>query len=266
MITCGATLGIANQPDLWEAIRSPNVKIYRSSILSISDLPTPYKNEYRTKRSILLADKTQIDEVDLVVHATGYKPIVPIRFEPPSLRLTLGLSAIVRNEISETPPRDTYWTDVPSSPEVAKYLSHWKAIDDKVEPMVKNNLLGTGCISKEKAAKPLLFNQEGIDYRLFRRMVAPELVATGDRSFAALGVLTSSTIAIIAEVQALWATAFLLGELDNHDSLFSGPFEVGMKRSVSEDVVVGQLTQSGLSVDPIEVGEILNDMDLLGLT
>jgi hypothetical protein len=33
-------------------------------------------------------------------------------------------------------------------------------------------------------------------------MVAPELVAQGDRSFATLGVILSSTIAVVAEVQA----------------------------------------------------------------
>jgi hypothetical protein len=99
-------------------------------------------------------------------------------------------------------------------------------------------------------------------------MVAPELVAQGDRSFATLGVLLSSTIAVVAEVQALWVAAFLTGALDPSDDSkstkseafsFANLSEESMEDSISEDVVLGSLTGTGLEVDAILVrypGEI----------
>jgi hypothetical protein len=92
-------------------------------------------------------------------------------------------------------------------------------------------------------------------------MVAPELVAQGDRSFATLGVLLSSTIAVVAEVQALWVAAFLTGALDSGDVRstksealsFANLSEESIEGSISEDVVLGSLTGTGLEVDAILV-------------
>jgi hypothetical protein len=99
-------------------------------------------------------------------------------------------------------------------------------------------------------------------------MVAPELVANGDRSFATIGVVLTSTIAVVAEVQALWVAAFLTGGFDESSpgsksesstalSLYCIP-QIAMERAISEDVVLGSLTGSGLEVDAIHVRIFLN--------
>jgi hypothetical protein len=104
-------------------------------------------------------------------------------------------------------------------------------------------------------------------------MVAPELVSQGDRSFATLGVILSSTIAVVAEVQALWVAAFLTGGLDT-ESMKAAPNETlclgtlsqnVMETVISEDVVLGSLTGSGLEVDAIQVC-LLKGMAHLTLT
>jgi hypothetical protein len=93
-------------------------------------------------------------------------------------------------------------------------------------------------------------------------MVAPELVSQGDRSFATLGVLLSSTIAVVAEVQALWVAAFLTGALDSSGDVratksealsFANLSEESIEGSISEDVVLGSLAGTGLEVDAILV-------------
>ncbi|KAL4946497.1 hypothetical protein BDV06DRAFT_208624 [Aspergillus oleicola] len=60
---CTSPVGIANQSDLWETIRSPNVLIYRSGTEHISTKSEP--------SNLKLADGTNI-EIDLILHATGW--------------------------------------------------------------------------------------------------------------------------------------------------------------------------------------------------
>ncbi|KAL3462429.1 hypothetical protein BJX64DRAFT_259129 [Aspergillus heterothallicus] len=89
-------------------------------------------------------------------------------------------------------------------------------------------------------------------YRLFRRVVSPSLVAEGDRSFAVMGRLYTGAIALVAEVQALWAVAFLTGELDHRqDRLLADSGRI--YEAVAEDVVWGRLTGVGMNVDTIRV-------------
>ncbi|KAJ6151427.1 hypothetical protein N7470_007024 [Penicillium chermesinum] len=259
---CGAIFGIANQPDLWKAIQSPNVKVYRSSIVSITKgLAMPNETQQQSV-VISLENGTRIEGLDLVTQATGYEPIVPIQFEPPSFRLTLGLSGNIRDDTSNPQSQDFDCTNIPLDAKVSSRMQHWKSIDKALEPKVRRQLSTTGC---QPPTKPQRSNDLGgrhIPYRLFRRMVAPELVAAGDRSFVAMGLLTTSKIAIVAEVQALWAVAFLMGEFDgcsgpsNKLSLPSVSVQA-MEQSISEDFLVGHLTLSGLSVDPIEYNDLL---------
>lgn len=54
-------------------------------------------------------------------------------------------------------------------------------------------------------------------------MVSPALAADGDRSFAVTGIVLSSTVAVVAEVQALWVAAFLTVALDGDVPVKSKP-------------------------------------------
>lgn len=267
VVSCASGIGIANQDDLWEAIRLPHVNVYRSSITEIS-APSGEETTESTKGVVVyLADGRCVDSVDLVIHATGYKPIVPIRFEPASLRLGLGLSALMvkdnkRNsedsEISAESPAKIYG---PFERSIKAHIERWEEIDKQAEIKVRNTLSATKCAITHRKAPSWADPDQLVPYRLFRRMVAPELVAEGDRSFATVGVILSSTIAVIAEVQALWVAAFLTGGLDANN-LESSPNEalrlatlsqVAMEHEISEDVVLGSLLGSGLEVDAIQV-------------
>lgn len=71
------------------------MKVYRSSIELISSWSPQDKDQSIESVKVLLDDNVCLDNVGLVIHATGYKPIVPINFDPPSYRLALGLSGLV---------------------------------------------------------------------------------------------------------------------------------------------------------------------------
>lgn len=227
------------------------MKIYRSTISAISvpgmDAPA----------TVSLSDGSSIEEVDLIVHATGYQPIVPIEFEPPNLRLLLGLSQKMENtENCES-------AQVPLDSTTERHVQHWHALDREIEPKVRQTLAATGCVPLDDPKPSWSRQKELLPYRLFRRMVTPNLVAEGDRSFATLGIVLTSTIAVVAEVQALWVTAFLTGGFDQphtgsrtEEAL---PLHLGalstdmMEKSVAEDAVLGSLTGNGLEVDAIHV-------------
>ncbi|KAJ5815757.1 hypothetical protein N7474_007534 [Penicillium riverlandense] len=258
VVSCASSIGIANQPDLWDTIRLPQVHIHRSAITAISG--TIEENAAgSTKDAIVhLADGTQIDPVDLVVHATGYKPIVPIAFEPPSFRLKLGLSSLISSETLEY--------DGHLSPErlfdpldqiTRNRVKLWQELDQRSEAIVRQTLAKTGCAMIDLAAPSWAGGHEYIPYRLFRQMVAPELVAEGDRSFAALGIVLTSTIAVVAEVQALWVASFMTKGLEWLDSVSRKE----MNESISEDVVLGSLTGTSLAFVNEEPSKETQDPD-----
>ncbi|KAJ5572372.1 hypothetical protein N7535_006032 [Penicillium sp. DV-2018c] len=273
VVSCVSGIGIANQGDLWEAIRLPHVNIYRSSITGIVAASPDGTACPVTRATVHLSDGSRIDELDLVIHATGYKPIVPIRFSPASLRLELGLSALVDSasggneshgdcSMSADPPERI---DGPLGETMNARVRHWDDLDRRFEVLIKKTLHATSCALAERSPPSWTASRKLLPYRLFRRMVAPELVAQGDRSFATLGVILSSTIAVIAEAQALWVAAFLTGGLDAED-LESPPGNAlsfadisleAMESAISEDVVLGSLTGTGLEVDAIQYNDIL---------
>lgn len=269
VIACGASIGIANQADLWETIRSSQVKVHRSTITNISTKDEE-SNVQATQASVSLSGGSSIAGVDLVVHATGYKPIVPIKFDPPTSRLQLGLSGLVNNNASNTArenqPHSCDSIAISVDDTTKEHIEHWQTLDHKIKPKIRQTLIANGCVPADDAKPSWTGNGELLPYRLFRRMVAPQLVADGDRSFATVGVVLTSTIAVVAEVQALWVTAFLTGGFDQSRSKSvlqksgqDGTLHLGtlsrtmMEKTVSEDVVLGSLTGTGLEVDAILV-------------
>ncbi|KAJ5747060.1 uncharacterized protein N7511_008756 [Penicillium nucicola] len=267
VVSCASGIGIANQGDLWEAIRLPHVHIYRAGMSSI-DVPDSQETiDSAGKAVVHLSDGIFIDGVDLVVHATGYRPIVPIQFSPRSLRLNLGLSALVDSE-SQDYGEDQALSTMPEiirgplSSSLKDSIEHWENLDRHSELKVRSTLHATNCVLADRRPPSWTAPLKLLPYRLYRRMVSPELVTQGDRSFATLGILLSSTIAVVAEVQALWVAAFLTGKFDSADSVssanedglsFADFLGNSMEDSISEDVVLGALTGTGLEVDAILV-------------
>ncbi|KGO74494.1 hypothetical protein PITC_099950 [Penicillium italicum] len=272
VVSCASGIGIANQGDLWETIRLPHVSVYRSAITDIVATRPERTEDSPTKASVHLANSNCIEEVDLVIHATGYKPIVPIRFEPASLRLELGLSALVGSggedirQHCETPAETPERINGPLETTICDRIQHWEDLDRRSEIIVRKTLNATRCALTDRSPPSWAESHKLVPYRLFRRMVAPELVARGDRSFATLGVILSSTIAVVAEVQALWVAAFLTGGLDSPVDVYSTPKQAlslgnlsleAMESAISEDVVLGSLTGTGLEVEAIQYNDML---------
>lgn len=216
---------------------------------------------------ISLTNGVCIDNVDLIVYATGYKPIVPIEFDPPSFRLMLGLSGLVNTgSPQDKDNKQGEFSDANCIPKdfiAEECIQHWETLDREIEPAVREKLAATSCIPIDHSAPSWTGEHKLLPCRLFRRMVAPKLVAEGDRSFATLGVVLTSTIAVVAEVQALWVTAFVTGGLDSshQDHIPCHPESLcldtvsraTLDKTISEDVVLGSLTGTGLEVDAIHV-------------
>jgi hypothetical protein len=249
------------------------VNIYRSTIQSISAPDDEEKNERNDGVIVTLGGGACLEDVDLVIHATGYKPIVPIRFEPHFLRLQLGISDILDHQ----PDLETEYdmedmegeTMDRADSEFAKRMHHWQELEQRSKERIKKTLIDNGCSLESCDASPGTEQSQMVPFRLFRRMVAPELAAKGDRSFAVLGIILTSTIAVVAEVQALWVAAFLIRGMDDsrycpldshHLDLFSRD---RMAESIANDVAIGAVTGSGLQVDAIHYNDIL--MQDLGL-
>lgn len=251
-------MGIANQRGFWEAVRAPNVHVHRSAIDSVSG-----DVSFEEGVVIGLSDGTSIPLTDLLIQATGWKPNVPIEFTPSSLTLQLGLSYPVPRTILSDTDGDR---DVKIDPEIKELIQHWEKVDSISESRIRRVFGPNSRPPKDVVANTTAPTDdfEFSPYRLFRRMVAPELVEQGDRSFVALGFVLTATTAVVAEVQALWATAFLTGALDDRNATskngalnLSGMSRDDIDRDVSEDVVWGGLTGVGPGVDTLNVSFIL---------
>ncbi|EPS29315.1 hypothetical protein PDE_04264 [Penicillium oxalicum 114-2] len=260
VISCISPIGIANQSDLWDTIRSPHVKVYRASIEAVDAMPEGRGTKHETLQ-VFLNRNRRLNNIDLVVHATGYKPIVPIVFQPLSLRLDLGLSAFSKHREGLLEQDED--SHVEDDRETWVHGLKWLNIDGLTANVVRQRLSERGRRSTNRAwpistAQPQLFS-----HRLFRRMISPQLVEEGDRSFAVMGVLYTSTIAVVAEVQALWVAAFLTGGFDRPSEGCKPSDDTGLRLNtlsrdrmdhiISEDVVLAKLTGNGLEVDAIHV-------------
>lgn len=79
-----------------------------------------------------------------------------------------------------------------------------------------------------------------------------------------MGIVLSTSIAVVAEVQALWVAAFLTGRLDGDSQDNRNPARKGLlninnlsreelDQNVSDDVVWRNITGGGLAIDTIHV-------------
>ncbi|XMA18642.1 hypothetical protein WAI453_011433 [Rhynchosporium graminicola] len=123
---------------------------------------------------------------DAIVFCTGWDPTFPSLFSP-SLAAELGIP-------------------VDPSHLSSKVASYWKTLDalaesniDSLNPMLANP---PSNIHIPKSAKT--------PYRLYRTMVPPSLAASGDISIVILGNYAGGRIQQSAEINSLWAVAYLL--------------------------------------------------------
>ncbi|KAF2817310.1 FAD/NAD(P)-binding domain-containing protein [Mytilinidion resinicola] len=146
-----------------------NVTVHRAGLKSM------------TKEGIIL-DNDEVLEADAVVFCTGWRPSTDYFSDQDAL--DLGLPVHPESE----------------DPEVAKYWT--QLLEEADEEMVK--------IFPHMADGPRPeFVKDATQFRLYREILFPKLLAQGDRSIAFAGFVSSSQTAFNAEIMALWAVAWL---------------------------------------------------------
>lgn len=171
----GNSLGVHNYETSWFELACNNkIKIH------IADV------EYVEERSVKLSNG-EIDNVDALVCCTGWKAEPPLKFAPAEVLNTMGIPG-----------------SMPLSPELSG-----KARDCILHqrPMLRAGPLRQ---SVEPLASPDNATKSGQfgPYRLYRYLVPANADFMADRNIAFLGTHLSVHAIMLAQVQALWITAF----------------------------------------------------------
>ncbi|KIX09420.1 uncharacterized protein Z518_00500 [Rhinocladiella mackenziei CBS 650.93] len=122
---------------------------------------------------------------DFVILCTGWKDNLSVYDQ--NLRLTLGLPS-----------------KIPEDPS-------WKKLDAQADTTVDELLPNLVSIPHQTYENPS--NREHRPWRLYRRLVSPQLSEQGDNSIVFLGQIHSVYTPLVAEMQSLWSCAYLLGQL-----------------------------------------------------
>ncbi|KAL2019324.1 hypothetical protein VTK56DRAFT_9791 [Thermocarpiscus australiensis] len=172
-----AGLGAASVPGYWRTFHSGDCTVHRTDLQSFDD-----GNTVRLKNGTRFRS-------DFVILSTGFDKSYHV-FSP-SLQHKLGLA--------------------PDPSEQQKWAHLGAAADETVDellPALKNPPAGLG--RSKTVAEADATHLHGPS-RHYRRLIVPALAAAGDRSVIFPGFIHTIYTPIVAEVQALWGVAFLLG-------------------------------------------------------
>ena len=199
------------QSEPLDAIRSGEVvKIYRKDITALSD------------SNVILEDGCSL-RTDLLIYATGYS-IAPTIFSP-SDAAHLGLPV----PVSHVPPAEVErWTrlDAEADKEVCRLFPRLSVPPTPPSPPTPSPTPTptpptppppTHHQPQQGVQPPNIRGQDGDEltpHRLYRTILPPSLLEADDRSFAVVGAIAASATGIVAEAVALWAVAWLTGQLD----------------------------------------------------
>ncbi|ETN44956.1 uncharacterized protein HMPREF1541_09831 [Cyphellophora europaea CBS 101466] len=100
----------------------------------------------------------------------------------------------------------------------------WTTYDKRANSKVDELLPNLQSIPHETYENPA--NRETRPWRLYRRLVSPQLADKADRSIVFLGQIHSVYTPLVSEMQSLWSCAYLLGELPT-------PSVEGMREEIS---------------------------------
>lgn len=208
----GASKGILNYPtDIFDLIKEDKIKVHIADITHLS-----FETVHLSSGISLHANA--------LVCATGWKHKPTMKFLPEGLESTLGLPVDTR------PSRSPF--NVVEANRVI--LSEFPRLAHQPE-------LGAQC-------RPLSADALGADeepYRLWRYMVPPASVESRNIAFA--GMLLSISTPLIAQLQALWITAYLDGSLALR--LPSRPINIAASRSKPESQSVQRMLDDRSETD-----------------
>lgn len=165
---------MSSVPNFWKVFHAGDVTVHRTSITSFVD------------NKVNLADGTNI-AADLVVLCTGWTDNLST-FEH-GLRAEIGL------------------------PSNADFGAKWSELDAQADAKVDELLPNLISIPHTTPASLKPGSAEHRPWRLYRRLVSPAMANAGDRSIFFPGQIHSVFTPLVAELQALWGVAFLLGKL-----------------------------------------------------
>ncbi|KAI0205865.1 flavin-binding monooxygenase-like family protein [Astrocystis sublimbata] len=205
---CDSSLGLITMEDFWSTLRKGDMTIIRDAV------------ETADSKGIKLLSGKRVD-ADYVIYATGWgdhfsffsselKDELGIPQYPPSVEPSATKDSLLPDKIKGD--RSTEW-----------WAAHDKAADEIVER--KLPLLGAGPADFNGWKIPTM-RQRNIKmrrWRLYNRMVP----VGADNSIVILGQIHTTQTPTVAEIQSLWAAAYLLG----HITL---PRPPSMVREVSE--------------------------------
>lgn len=170
--------GVISQPDFWSYIH-PNtapITVHRAEITHISGTTVALSN------GTVLSPSAHI-------WATGWT-----RNSTPITDPTLALDAGVPTPLSLVPAATT---------------QHWTTLEAAATTLVLSTF-------PQLAAPPPyhIIPRTHTPYRLYRLIAPPPMAARADTSLAFVGMLHTSATGMVAELQALWAVAYLDGKID----------------------------------------------------
>ena len=176
----GNSLGVHNYAESWfNLARQGNINVHIANIDSLSEKTVNLSNG-------------RIDDVHVLVCCTGWKAEPPIKFMPAELLNTLGIPG-----------------SLPLPPELSgkarDYILHERSFLEAGPTRQSVGKLETPDIStKSGQAGP---------YRLYRYVVPAHSEFMVDRNVAFLGMHLSVHAVMVAQIQALWITAFFENQI-----------------------------------------------------
>jgi hypothetical protein len=189
-----AGLGAASVPLFWKTFHAGDCTVHRSNVESLTDV-----------NKVTLKDGTEF-QTDYIILCTGFDKSYHVFSE--TLQRQCGLAP--------DPAERRKWVELEAVAEEAV---------GELLPALESGPFGAGGFNREETAggRKLLHGPS----RHYRRLIVPSLAARGDRSIIFPGFIHSIYTPVMAEVQALWGVAFLLG-------LHDPPPVEGMEQEVAE--------------------------------
>lgn len=177
--------------DFYELLRNGTVKVHVADITSLAP-----------GGIVKLSDDTEI-KTDAVISATGWKSTCPIKFLPEGIEGELGVPHV---------PLASEPTDLIRRAD-KEILSRWPRLQNP--PVQNKNFVplteqkGAGAASGAGSHKP---ESDLTPWRLYRFVIpsSPSLIRRRDIAFA--GMMMNFNIPTNAHMQALWISAYFLGQ------------------------------------------------------
>lgn len=180
----GNSLSIHNYTSSWfELVREGKITVHIADISSLSD------------GTVHLSNKENLD-VDALVCCTGWATEPPVRFLPEGLNPALGLQR--SNSIEEEKMREAARSEIYSRSPALRV-----GPDRRLPP-------GSSTPANKE---PAAFRKPSSGYQLYRFLVPPEERLLKHRNIAFIGSHLALSAILVAQLQALWVTAYFVDEL-----------------------------------------------------